>query len=80
MNQENFRSPESNEGLTDERKLEIAIAYIKDEALRSGKTVPHFNSPEMRTRIKNTIEQKYLSEASVTEKEAMEFLREILGQ
>ncbi len=80
MNQENFKSPESNERLTPERKLEIAIAYIKDDALRSGKMVTHFNSTEMRERIKNTIEQKYLSEAGVTEEEAMEFLREILSE
>lgn len=70
---------ENNEGLSHERKLEIAIAYIKDDAEIRGKEAPPFNSVEMRNRIKATISGKHLSNAKVTEAEAMEFLREILS-
>ena len=70
-------SPEKPE-LSEKRKLEIAIAYIKDDAMRRGKEVPNFNSQEMRERISNTIRGKNLSVANVTTEEALEFLRQVL--
>lgn len=78
MSNENI-GPENIPELSTERMLEIAIAYIKDDALRRGKELPDFNSAEMRERIKNTVEQKNLSEAKVTQAEALEFLRKIFS-
>lgn len=78
MTKENFDFSENSE-LSPERKLEIALAYIKDDMERRGKEAPHFNSVEMKERVRNTIKGKHLSGVGVTEQEAMEFLREILS-
>ncbi len=76
MSEKDFNFENSPE-LTTERKLEIALAYIKDTALLEGKKTPHFNSPKTMENIRRTIECKYMSEAGVTEEEAMKFISEL---
>lgn len=64
--------------LTDKRKSQIAIIALRQRI--KNEKIPYLNSPEMRERIKKTLEIPELQKLEVSKEELEEFIVEVLSE